>query len=156
MTEVRTTEGLNIPYDISELVPHAGKMCLLDEVLACGDDWLTAQVKISADSQFVEGGVVSALVVIEYMAQSIAALAGARAKLNGDAVKIGLLLGTRKFDSNVDSIAVGVELKIHIEEIFAEENGLAVFKCRATAPDVIIACHLNVYQPEDSGELNFE
>ena len=145
-----------IDYKISELIPHSGKMLLLDEVLDYGEDWLSAQVHITRHSQFVESDAVPALVVIEYMAQTVAALAGIRAKKNGAAVRIGLLLGTRKFDSNVDSIAVGVDLKIHVEELFSEENGLAVFKCVATAPAVAVSCHLNVYHPDDIGALNIE
>lgn len=143
-------------YCVDELIPHSGKMLLLDQVTDCGEDWLTAQVNISEHSEFVEGGFVEALVVIEYMAQSVAALAGIRAKKNTELVKIGLLLGTRKFDSNVAQVPVGVSLDIYIEELFTEENGLAVFKCQATAPGVTIACHLNVFHPEDIGVLNIE
>ncbi len=145
-----------LEYRVDELIPHSGKMLLLDEVLAYGDDWLQAQVNITEHSQFVEAGAVPALVVIEYMAQSVAALAGIRAKHNGSEVKIGLLLGTRKFDSDVETIAVGVALQIHVVELFVEENGLAVFKCTATAPGVLVTCNLNVYHPDDIGELNFE
>ncbi len=142
-----------INYNLDELLPHSGKMLLLDEVVDCGEDWLVAVVKITEHSQFVEAGFVSALVVIEYMAQSIAALAGIRSKNKAESVRVGLLLGSRKFDSNVESIPVGVDLHIHIEEMFSEENGLGVFKCEAKAPGILVACNLSVYHPEDLGEF---
>ncbi|MGJ8664628.1 MAG: ApeP family dehydratase [Marinicella sp.] len=140
-------------YCIDELLPHSGKMLLLDKVLDSGDDWLTSQVSIKISSQFVINGAVPALVVIEYMAQTVAALAGIRSKNQSEAVRIGLLLGTRKFDSNVDSIPVGTNLEIHVKEMFIEENGLGVFKCQAQAPGIQVACNLNVYHPENIGDL---
>lgn len=142
-----------INYNLDELLPHSGKMLLLDEVVDCGEDWLVSMVKITEHSQFVEAGFVSALVVIEYMAQSIAALAGIRSKNKAESVRVGLLLGSRKFDSNVESIPVGVDLHIHIEEMFSEENGLGVFKCEAKAPGILVVCSLSVYHPEDLGEF---
>lgn len=146
-------EGMMINYPINELLPHSGKMLLLDGVVDYGEDWLVSSVKITEHSQFIEAGSVSALVVIEYMAQSIAALAGIRSKNKDEPVRVGLLLGTRKFDSNVESIPVGVELQIQVTEMFSEENGLGVFKCEAKAPGILVVCNLNVYHPEDLGEF---
>ncbi len=140
-------------FALQDLLPHSGKMLLLDELIDWGEDWLEAVVNVTENSMFVENGQLSALVVIEYMAQSIAALAGLRSKNNDEAVRIGLLLGTRKYDSNVDKIHVGSRLQIHIKEMFLEENGLGVFQCKATAPGVEITCNLNVYHPDDIGVL---
>ncbi len=140
-------------YDLATLLPHSGKMLLLDEVVDHGGDWLQAAVTVTEASQFVENNQLPALVVIEYMAQAIAALAGIRAQKKGEPVRIGLLLGTRKFDSNVDSVSMGTRLLIGVEELFLEENGLAVFKCKATAAGIEMTCNLNVYHPDDIGVL---
>ncbi|MCB1582381.1 MAG: hypothetical protein R3E90_10945 [Marinicella sp.] len=140
-------------FDLTELLPHSGKMLLLDELIDWGEDWLEAAVNIKETSMFVEHGYVNSLVVIEYMAQSIAALAGLRAKNKNEAVRIGLLLGTRKFDSSEVIIPVGSRLLIHVKEMFLEENGLGVFKCKATAPGISIDCNLNVYHPDDIGVI---
>lgn len=138
---------------IEELLPHSGKMLLLDEIIKWDEDWLEALVEIRDGSMFVEQGQVSALVVIEYMAQSVAALAGVRSKRKGEPVKIGLLLGTRNFDSNVPSIPVGCQLHLYVEQMFMEENGLGVFKCMAKAAGIEVSCHLNVYHADDIGAL---
>ncbi len=140
-------------YELADLLPHSGKMLLLDELIDWGEDWLKAAVNVNDSSMFVNDGQVSALVAIEYMAQAIAALAGLRSRNNDEAVRIGLLLGTRKFDSNVAHIPIGSRLQIDIKEMFLEENGLGVFSCQATAPGIEIVCNLNVYHPDDIGVL---
>ena len=86
-------------YLIEELVPHTGPMCLLDRVIDAGDEHLVAEVTIRADDLFADGGAVGAWVGIEYMAQAVAAWAGWRARVQGGAPKIGLLLGTRDYRS---------------------------------------------------------
>lgn len=134
---------------IDKLVPHSGKMLLLDQVLDWGKDWLRAEVKVDSDSMFFENGGVSTMVAIEYMAQSIAALAGIRAKTAGSKVRIGMLLGTRKFSTNAAQFAKGAIIVITVKELFLEENGLAVFQCQADSGKIQVSCNLNVYNPED-------
>lgn len=136
-------------YPIAELVPHSGRMLLIDGVDAVGDDWVTCHVHIHENSMFLEDQGVSTLVAIEYMAQSIAALAGIRAKKNGDAVRIGLLLGTRTFKSNNSYFPLGSTVSIRVEEVFFETDGLAVFKCQAKSGDIEATCQLNVFHPKN-------
>lgn len=115
---------------ISELVPHSGTMLLLDRVVAFDTDMLAAEVAIRAASLFCDGAQVGAWVGIEYMAQAVAAHAGYSARLRGEPVKVGFLLGSRRYTSKVAGFAVGTVLNVHVQRALQGENGLGAFDCR--------------------------
>jgi len=140
-------------YDISQVVPHSGKMLLIDKVIDYEDDWLISQVTIKEDSMFCHNGSVPALVGIEYMAQSVAAFAGKNDKINNKEVSIGLLLGTRKYVSSVSEFPVGSILKIHVQQIYFENLGLGVFKCKIEGKNIFVEANINVYHPKDLSNL---
>jgi predicted hotdog family 3-hydroxylacyl-ACP dehydratase len=136
--------------DIRQFVPHAGLMCLLDRLLASGDTWLEAEVTIRPDSLFCNGECVGAWVGIEYMAQAIAAFGGVRARSQNQAVKIGFLVGTRKYQSEWPVFPVGSQLRIRVEQEYAADNGLSVFQCRLHCAQAEVAsAAITVFQPED-------
>ena len=140
-------------YAIENLIPHKKAMCLIKRVLDWGDDWCRAEVDVADSVAFLEDGYVPAYVVIEYMAQTIAALAGLRAKAKGQSIQLGLLLGTRLLSSPVDKIKADATLTVWVKEIFIEENGLAVYECQVTGEGIEIKSNLNVYQSDKLGEI---
>ena len=93
--------------DVATLVPHSGRMVLLDRVLSADADNLCAEVRIHADSVLAGAQGVGAWVGIEYMAQAIAAHAGWSARQRGGDVKVGFLLGARKYQAGVSYFAPG-------------------------------------------------
>lgn len=143
---------------ITELVPHAGPMCLLDRVLAAGSERLSAEVVVPAQGLFSQDGGVGAWVGIEYMAQAVAAWAGWQARAAGQPPRIGLLLGTRRYRCGVPRFVVGQRLRIDIERAYQADNGLGQFDCRIHADGVELAsATLTVFGPEDpSAFLNGE
>ncbi len=69
---------------VSELLPHQGKVLLLDRVLEHSAESTTARVSIERQTWLKrEDGSVASWVAIEYMAQCIAAHEGIRAHLSG-------------------------------------------------------------------------
>lgn len=140
-------------YDISQLIPHSGKMLLLDSVVDSGEDWLTSQVTIQKESMFCHNGSVSAIIGIEYMAQTIAAFAGKNDKINNQKISIGLLLGTRNYTSSVAEFPIGATLLIHAHQVYFEELGIGVFKCSIEADDILVEANINVYHPNDLSNL---
>lgn len=135
---------------IAELVPHSGAMCLLDRVIDAGDEYLIAEVLIPADGLFGDGSGVGAWVGIEYMAQAVSAWSGWRARGHGGAPKIGFLLGSRRYVSNVPRFAAGRRLQIDVRRQFIADNGLGQFDCRICDGDEVIAtAALNVFEPDD-------
>jgi predicted hotdog family 3-hydroxylacyl-ACP dehydratase len=133
--------------DVAALIPHTGDMVLLDRIVEFDDPRLTAELVVRGDSLL--GGdesSVPAWVGIEYMAQTIAAYAGMIAKQANLPIRLGFLLGTRRYCSNVAVFNVGTTLSIKIEKILHDEN-LGVFDCRILGDGVEVTANLNVYQP---------
>src|SRR5262249_62045289 len=115
--------------DIRSLLPHAGPMVLLDRVISVDEDSLLAEVCIRSDSLFCNGGGVGAWVGVEYMAQAIGAWAGYTAQLRGEPVKLGFLLGTRRYECWRPIFLLGSVLRVHVQRLLQSENGLGSFKC---------------------------
>lgn len=139
---------------LDELVRHRGDMSLLDEVLAYGDTWLQARATLTQNNLFLTDGKVPSWVGIEYMAQSVAALAGTRSRSNDEPARVGFLVGTRKFQVEQPAFSIGSILTIVVSEVVMGENGLGVFDCELTCeqPDglsFVASARLNVFQPDD-------
>ena len=133
---------------IVELLPHAPPMVLLDRVLACDGERLVAEVTIRPDSEFCVDGQVGVWVGIEYMAQAVAAWSGWQARLRGEPVKVGFLLGTRRYDGHIAAFAVGDCLQIHVEREFQADNGLARFRAEVRRDEQLYAAaSISVYEP---------
>ena len=114
---------------IAELLPQAAPMVLLDAVLGWDVDRLDAAVTIRADSPFSCPGLgVPVHVGIEYMAQACGALSGIEACAAGRPVRIGYLLGTRRFLAAVDWFPQNADLTVRIGAVFRDED-MGVFDC---------------------------
>jgi len=89
---------------VRELVPHAGPMVLLDEVLAHDELATTCAVAIVAQELFREpDGSVPVWIGIEYMAQCIAVHAGLVQRATGNREpQRGFLVGARALRFHVD------------------------------------------------------
>lgn len=145
----------NIP--VQELLPHSPPMVLIDRVVSYDDISLIAEVTITAGSKFFDPNrqSVPAWVGIEYMAQSISALAGIRSKQNGTEVKIGFLLGTRKYLIKEKSFALGKVLQVQVNQLFRDESGLASFDCQIKDDKLLmVESRINVYEVNDINSFN--
>ncbi|MEH8017133.1 hotdog family protein [Rheinheimera muenzenbergensis] len=139
-------------YPIEQVLPHAQPMILLDEFIEAGAEHAVCKVNISADSAFFDAASrsVPAYVGIEYMAQTVAAYAGAHKLAAGDSVRLGFLLGCRKYQPQVPAFAEGAELSISATKVVMDESGLSVFDCQiAQRGEVLVNAKLNVFEPED-------
>lgn len=141
---------MTIP-DIASFVPHTRPMLLLDRVIDADQNTLCSEVRINSDSLFCHKGNVAAWIGIEYMAQTVAAHAGFLACQDNEPVRVGFLLGTRLYQSHVDTFPAGTVLKIQVERQYLSEEGLGSYKCRILEKDLEVAMAiLTVYQPSDS------
>lgn len=141
----RTFEG-----PITELVPHRGPMLLVDRLLDDDAESARAEATVKPGQLFLTEAGLPAWVGIELMAQTVAAWAGARALLAGDPVRLGFLLGSRRYEATRPCFPVGARLEIEARQELVAENGLAVFACRILeAAEVVATAHLNVFQPSD-------
>ena len=145
--------------DIRALVPHSGLMVMLDRVLSADIDNLCAEVRISAGSMLAGEHGVGAWVGIEYMAQAIAAHAGWLARRRGEEVKVGLLLGSRKYEAEVTYFAPGSLLTVHVHRVLLADNGLGAFECRIDADNgaggvaSVATATVTVFQPNNVNQF---
>jgi|TARA_R110002060_G_scaffold77748_1_gene89605 predicted hotdog family 3-hydroxylacyl-ACP dehydratase len=142
-----------INYNIEQLLPHQSPMILIDSLEHYDFDSCRCNVEITEHSPFysiVKKGVPS-YIGSEYMAQAIAAFAGAHALDVNDEVKIGFLLGSRKYKTMCSHFALDEILTITIKELYREDSGLRVFECEIiNAENSILAqANINVFQPKD-------
>lgn len=137
---------------VAELLPHAPPMVLLDRVLRTDGDCLDAELSIRADSEFCVDDRVGIWVGIEYMAQAVAAWSGWQARLRQQPVKVGFLLGARRYLCHVDHFAVGDRLIVRVQREFQADNGLARFQGRVERDGECCAeASISVYEPPPEG-----
>jgi len=138
---------------VATLLPQSGPMVLLDAVSAYDGERIACRVTVRPDGLFVEEGRVPAVVAIEYMAQTIGAFAGLKARSAGQPVRIGYLLGTREMTMAVGHFEVGDELRVEAEHLFGGEQ-LGSFRCAVSrAGALVAAATLNVYQAGGAEEI---
>ena len=141
--------------DIRTLVPHAGPMVLIDRAISADEENLCAEVRIRPESLFCVNGAVGSWVGIEYMAQAIGAWAGYTARLRGEPVKPGFLLGTRRYECVRPCFLIGTLLRIYVRRLLQEANGLASFECRIEDERGVVARgNLSVFRSSESAEFS--
>jgi predicted hotdog family 3-hydroxylacyl-ACP dehydratase len=143
-----------VPWSVAELLPHGGAMLLLDDLVAEGPGWVAAGVRIAEDSRFFERGAgVPGWLGLEYMAQSIALYSGLAARRAGQPVKIGLLLGTRRYEVATHHFLLGSYLRIDAR-VEWHDGRMGVFDCAIEEDGQSLARgRLNVFQPLDATAL---
>jgi predicted hotdog family 3-hydroxylacyl-ACP dehydratase len=132
--------------NVADLLPHSGEMVLLDRIIEADETSLIAELQVRDDGLFGNDKTVPAWVGIEYMAQSVAAYAGLMATQQGEPIKLGFLLGTRRYHSNVSTFAVGTRLTVRVEKIIQDES-LGMFSCHLYGEGINVQANLSTYQP---------
>ncbi len=151
------TASVPVHYAIAEIVPHAGKMCLLDRALEGDAESISCEVTIKDEDLFFGNGGVDAWVGIEYMAQTVAAWAGWRARLLGETPKIGFLLGSRRYECAEPRFARGEVLRVDVHRQFHADNGIGQFDCRIVrAGQTVATATLTVLEPSNAEEFLLE
>jgi predicted hotdog family 3-hydroxylacyl-ACP dehydratase len=131
-------------------IPHRGAMRLIDRVLEVDAEHSVAEVDVPFDGLFVRDGEVPSWVGIEYMAQTVSAWAGARAKSQGGPPRAGLLLGSRRYEARRGGFPCGALLRVeaHCELIGA--NGLGQFACRIVMDgEEVASARISVFDPPE-------
>ena len=138
--------------DITCLVPHRGKMLLIDEVVEYNRENMSLTAAFAAKREWLGN-----YAAIEYMAQTAAALAGAFDIDGGwtGEPRPGFLLGTRKLDLRFDAFKEGERYLSVAKNEFADGEA-ASFACevRNSAGEVIATAVLNAYRPSGGLSVN--
>lgn len=131
-------------------IPHRGAMRLIDRVLEVDADHSVAEVDVPFDGLFVRDGEVPAWVGIEYMAQTVSAWAGARARAQGGAPRAGLLLGSRRYEVKRGGFPCGARLRVEARCELIGANGLGQFDCRIEMDgEEVASARISVFDPPE-------
>jgi len=144
-------------YSIEQVLPHRAPMILIDKLCHYDEQAARCSVKITPDSPFYQPHkqAVPSYIGIEYMAQAIAAYAGADALDVGEPVQIGYLLGSRKYQPSQAWFSCGSQLYIDVERLYEESSGLRVFQCQIIIDEqVIVDAKVNVFLPQLANQEN--
>ena len=138
-------------WHISELVPHSGAMCLIDEVLDVEGETLRCALTVRNDGLFNDpdlGGDVPGWVGIEYMAQGVAAHIGVHRRRSGEGPRMGFLLGTRQYDCSVTSFKPGTRLVLSADRLMVSDLGLGTYDCRLEGDGVLATAKIIGFMPD--------
>jgi len=112
---------------LSELIPHAGAMCLLDEVM----DWDTMHLHARsashrrADNPLRANGMLHAVNLCEYAAQAMAVHGALRAREAGGMARPGFLVALRDVELQVERIDdLPGRLQVHVECLLTMADSL--------------------------------
>ncbi|MBP3417476.1 MAG: hypothetical protein J6K76_08935 [Spirochaetaceae bacterium] len=142
-------------YTIDTLIPHKGRMRLIDQILSVNQQErsLTSQVQITSQDTFFDDGLggVPSYVSFEYMAQSISALAAIMDKRNtpqpGVILSISNLTCTQDIFPEHSIINVCVKENCVVGDLFT-------FDCVASIADkTVVTCTLLVMETKSLEEL---
>lgn len=138
--------------NIESVLPHRGRMRLVEQVLTYDADSVAVALQVAADGLFHKGNGVPAYVGIEYMAQAVACWAGAMARLQGRPQPLGFLLGSRRYQAEVPMFACGSHLRIEARRELMGDNGLGVFACRILDEQgqLLASANVSVFEPPDA------
>jgi predicted hotdog family 3-hydroxylacyl-ACP dehydratase len=136
---------------IEELLPHRGPMLLIDRVTAADAERLSAQASVNAQAWYADaGGNMPAWIGVELMAQAIAAFVGLEQRRQGKPIKIGFLLGTRKYSCAVPAFARDAVLDVTAHLVYREASGLGAFDCHIELKGERVAdATIKVFEPDD-------
>ncbi len=139
---------------VSELVPHKGKMLLLDRVrdYDLKENSITTEVDISRDNMFYEEelGGVPVWVAFEYMAQSVSALSGLQGRTKGEKPKVGFIMSVSGFNADVPVFKLGETVVVNVLEKTRNDNAVT-FEGSATVNGTLaVTAKLNTVEVDDS------
>ena len=140
-------------WPVPSLLPHGGAMVLIGEPAAYGDGWAEAAVRIGEDSLFYKAGHgVPSWVGVEYMAQTTALYLGIGARRAGRDIRIGLLIGCRRYEVEAAYFRLGSLLSIRVDETW-QDGQMAVFECSIAHCGPLAKGRLNVFSPADMASV---
>ena len=136
-------------WPVSELLPHAAPMILIDRVLSFDGESALVEVTVRLDHPFATAEGAPVHLAIEFMAQACGALTGCWAKRSGAPVRAGFLLGTRHFHADEPLLPIGKRLTVAVT-MLVRDGPMGVFECRLLDGEKAVAeAQLNVYQPDN-------
>jgi len=116
--------------EICELIPHREPMLLINHLISVTARQACSRVLVDELAPFfVPSEGVPAWIGLEYMGQTAALIAGYQQREGLSGPHLGFLMGSRKFQSEVDHFCAGQSLLVSCEEAALVGESLATFNC---------------------------
>jgi predicted hotdog family 3-hydroxylacyl-ACP dehydratase len=122
---------------VAELVPHEAPMILVDELVEWSPTHARVRAQVRRGGPFVDAGQLPGTILLEYMAQAVAVAEGMSGRVSGRG-DIGVLLGVRELNLEVDAVAIGELLDIHVAHRFSDGT-LASYDCEIRRAGQLLA-----------------
>lgn len=123
-------------YDILTLIPQRPPMVMVDRLLHCDTVVTETELTVSKDNIMVEDGHMSAIGLIENVAQTCAARMGYINLTSGKEVRVGVIGALR--DMTIHSLPeVGSTIKTHIE-VSDEVFGMTLAQAESRCGDMLL------------------
>ena len=139
---------LALPIDAENLIPHRKPLCMVDRLTEYEDQAGTVEAVVSFENALIEdNGQLDQLAVTEMIAQACAAANGYEALLDKDPMKLGYLVGIKKFQFFGKALA-GDKLQISVRTVGAI-SGFTVVEGQVICNQKIIAAgKIKLWVPE--------
>ena len=138
---------------VSELVPHKGKMFLLNRVQSYSLEsvCITTEIDITRDDLFYEEelGGVPAWVAFEYMAQSISALSGIYGRSRGEKPKVGFIMSVNSFKANIPVFKVGETVVVTVRQTIRMDMAVTFDGTAKVGETLAVTATLNTVEVAD-------
>lgn len=138
---------------VSELVPHKGKMLLLDRVQSYSleEISITTEIDITKETLFYDEslGGVPAWIAFEYMAQSISALSGIYGRTRGEKPKVGFIMSVTSFKTDVPVFKIGETVVVKVRQTIRMDMAVTFDGTASVGGAQVITATLNTVEVPD-------
>lgn len=141
---------MKLPLPASDLIPHRGRMLLVDTFVFYDTGLGRAVATVRPDTMLLEpGGRLSPLASVELIAQTYAALHGWELKLKGLAPTFGYLVGVQSFEA-LHAVAAGQTLEIEVRTAGEFEDFAVVEGTVSCAEKLVARGKIKLWAPSGS------
>jgi predicted hotdog family 3-hydroxylacyl-ACP dehydratase len=131
----------------ASFVPHRPPMLWIDDVIAHDDETIVCRVTLRDDHVFLDGGQAESVIIVELMAQSVAAFVGLADHKRGGVPRPGYLVAIPEARFFVPTVTSGQTIEITCARRFGDDK-IASFSCVARHQNVALAeAIINVVRP---------
>lgn len=138
---------------VSELVPHKGKMLLLDRVQSYSleEISISTEIDIRKDCMFYDEnlGGVPAWIAFEYMAQSISALSGIYGRSKGEKPKVGFIMSVSSFKTDIPVFKTGDTVVVKVRQTIRMDMAVTFDGSASVDGKPVVAATLNTVEVPD-------
>ena len=102
---------------IRDLMPHGDAIRQLERLVEWAPGRAECTMRVDATSRLVEDGRLESVLLLEAMAQSVAACLGHEAYLGGEGVRVGMIVACRALEVRVPFVPVGAALRLRARRV---------------------------------------